>query len=842
MLLVVYSTVVRMGEMEVDQRIRDLQREYLDFLDDEESEGTYSQLVKDLVADKGKRLLININDLRRKNPVRAARLLNNAFEEQLAFQRALKEYVGSLDPSYAKENEELFVAFEGSFGNKHVTPRTLMSKFLGNLVCVEGIVTKCSLVRPKVVRSVHYCPATKKVIERQYTDLTSFDAFPSSSVYPTKDEDGNTLETEYGLSVYKDHQTISIQEMPEKAPAGQLPRSVDVVCDNDLVDKCKPGDRVQIVGNYRCLPGKKGSFTSGTFRTILIANNISQLSKESTLLITREDVQKCKKLAHNKNVEIFELLSKSLAPSIHGHEYIKRAILCMLLGGVEKVLPNGTRLRGDINILLIGDPSVAKSQLLRYVLCTAPRAIPTTGRGSSGVGLTAAVTTDQETGERRLEAGAMVLADRGVVCIDEFDKMSDMDRTAIHEVMEQGRVTIAKAGIHARLNARCSVLAAANPVYGRYDQYKTPMENIGLQDSLLSRFDLLFVMLDLVDGEYDRVISDHVVRMHRYRNPGEQDGEALPMGSSVEMLSTQNPDLVEGESMNTPIYEKYDPLLHGGTRTRKDKIVSVSFMKKYIHIAKCMKPTLTEEASEAIAEEYSRLRSQDTMDTDIARTQPVTARTLETLIRLSTAHAKARLSRTVDIEDAQAAIELVQFAYFKKVLEKEKKRRRDDGETNEASDDDSETEDHQRKKSRRDKSRSKHGEETYDPYDWDSEEEAEVTERRKTRSSVKPAAKPTTAAEMETDRSDPADTVAGPSAEPATPAVIADDRFKSFKASLVKVFREERAQSLTLERVVEFANGEQSGEPFSQSEVSAAITQMTDANQVMVADGMVFLI
>uniref|UniRef100_A0A667ZNE0 DNA replication licensing factor MCM3 n=1 Tax=Myripristis murdjan TaxID=586833 RepID=A0A667ZNE0_9TELE len=650
-----------------DRELREAQRDYLDFLDDDQDQGIYQNKVRDMIGENKARLIININDLRRRNEARAAKLMNNAFEELLAFQRALKDLVASVDATYAKQYEEFFIGLEGSFGSKHVTPRTLTSRLLGSMVCVEGIVTKCSLVRPKVVRSVHYCPATKKTLERKYTDMTSLDAFPSSAIYPTKDEENNPLETEFGLSIYKDHQTITVQEMPEKAPAGQLPRSVDIILDNDLVDVVKPGDRVQVVGTYRCLPGKKGGFTSGTFRTIMIACQVKQMSKEVSSFFSADDVAKIRKFSRSSSKDVFDQLARSLAPSIHGHEYIKKAILCMLLGGVEKVLENGSRIRGDINVLLIGDPSVAKSQLLRYVLHTAPRAIPTTGRGSSGVGLTAAVTTDQETGERRLEAGAMVLADRGVVCIDEFDKMSDMDRTAIHEVMEQGRVTIAKAGIHARLNARCSVLAAANPVYGRYDQYKTPMENIGLQDSLLSRFDLLFIMLDHMDPEQDREISDHVLRMHRYRDPREQDGAAMVLGGSVDILATDDPDAVQEAQEELQVYEKHNNLLHGSKRKR-DKIVSKEFMRKYIHIAKGVTPVLTQEAANHIAEEYSRLRSQEQLGADIARTSPVTARTLETLIRLSTAHAKARMSKAVELEDSEVAVELVQFAYFKKVL------------------------------------------------------------------------------------------------------------------------------------------------------------------------------
>ncbi|XP_078085447.1 zygotic DNA replication licensing factor mcm3-like [Mustelus asterias] len=783
-----------------------------------------------MISENLYRLIVNINDLRRKNEKRAIQLLNNSFEELLAFQQALKDFVASIDATYAKQFEDFYVGLEGSFGSNHVSPRTLTSRFLSNVVCVEGIVIKCSLVRPKVVRSVHYCPATKKTIERKYTDMTSLDAFPSSAIYPTKDEENNPLETEFGLSSYKDHQTITIQEMPEKAPAGQLPRSVDIILDNDLVDVVKPGDRVQVIGTYRCLPGKKNGYTSGTFRTILIACNVRLMSKEVSPMFSADDVAKIKKFSKSRSKDIFEQIARSLAPSIHGHEYIKKAILCLLLGGSEKVLENGSRIRGDINVLLIGDPSVAKSQLLRYVLFSAPRAIPTTGRGSTGVGLTAAVTTDQETGERRLEAGAMVLADRGVVCIDEFDKMSDLDRTAIHEVMEQGRVTIAKAGIHARLNARCSVLAAANPVYGKYNQYKTPMENIGLQDSLLSRFDLLFIMLDQMDPEQDRAVSEHVLRMHRYRATGEQDGDALPLGSAIDILATEDPDATQEEEQELQIYEKHDNLLHGAKR-RKEKIVSMEFMRKYIHVAKIIKPVLTSEAANHIAEEYSSLRSQDQMSSDVARTSPVTARTLETLIRLSTAHAKARMSKTIDLQDSEAAAELVQFAYFKKVLEKEKKRRKEESdvetEEEEVSQEDGDSKKRRKSQAEDSKGRKRRRElkedEQYDPYDF-SDAEGETPD-------IPPRTPKTPESEEHMDTSDESTKKPG----------LSEQRLKEFKAALLDAFKTAHAQSLGMQTLMASINKDNKT-PFSDVEVQTALDKMQEDNQIMVSDQIIFLI
>ncbi|KAK4469799.1 hypothetical protein MN116_007314 [Schistosoma mekongi] len=785
--------------------------------------------------------MININDLRRQNPGRANKLLENTCSEIVACQRAIKKCIQNANPDFAKTKHEFFVGFEGSFGSRHVTPRTLNSKFLGNMVCLEGIVTKASLIRPKVVCSVHYCPATKKTIERRYADLTSLEPYPSVGAYPTKDDEGNLLETEYGLSVYSDHQTITIQEMPETAPAGQLPRSIDALLDNDLVDAVQPGDRVQIVGHYRCLPGKKNGFTTANFRTVIIANNVQSLSKETGPSFSEKDISMMRLIS--KRNDVISLLIRSIAPSICGHEHIKQAILLLLLGGVERQLTNGSRIRGDINLLLMGDPSVAKSQFLRFVLHIAHRAIATTGRGSSGVGLTAAVTTDMETGERSLEAGAMVLADRGIVCIDEFDKMSDIDRTAIHEVMEQGRVTISKAGIQAKLNARCSVLAAANPVYGKYDQYKTPMENIGLQDSLLSRFDLLFIVLDKADPDSDRTIAEHVLKIHRYRGPGEQEGEALPLQSGMHLLTTgadplttvsqddHDDDDVDGgdksrrQQEEDQVYEQHNEFLIP-PRGRKQDQLTIKFLQKYIHVARQLKPQLTKEAASILAEKYCDLRAQESSEAigrpgrgeqnRMRRTQPITARSLETLIRLSTAHAKARMSKTVTKKDAEAAVQLISFVLFKEVLEKTRRKRdrnEDDG------DDESDNE-------------SENGDDT----------ERNIPQQSAKRRPV------VSGSHSAPDPNDPyafADDPIVARTEPLAETVpissaLHQERTAQISTMISRIFQERRVEQLTVTEITNVVRSRGSG--FTQSDIRATLESMHKDNRIMLAGDDVWLI
>jgi DNA replication licensing factor MCM3 len=435
---------------------------------------------------------------------------------------------------------------------------------------------------------------------------------------------------------------------------------------------------------------------------------------------------------------------------------------------------------------------------------------------------------DQETNERHLEAGAMVLADRGVVCIDEFDKMSDMDRTAIHEVMEQGRVTIAKAGIHAKLNARCSVLAAANPVYGRYDEYKPPMDNIGMQDSLLSRFDLIFVVLDEMDPEHDRRVSDHVLRIHRYRNEWEKDGEAMSLGGVSDTLGTGGDADTNGveEEEDMVIFDKHNEALHGQAKDKK--YVSKEFMRKYIHVARALKPVLTRDACDLIALEYTKLRGQESNSSDKAKTQPVTARTLETLIRLSTAHAKARMSKRVEKVDAESAIELVNFAYFKKVLPKPKKKKdkdqqQEDDDVNER-DEPPVTRKRKRKTSASEGDppaaapkppKKKPGDPGYDPYEFDSDDDGGVVEQRIQRSAAAP--------------------------RDSGPFDLSVQRLAEFRGLIHRAFSDNHSQSLTVDQVNSFVNVGLS-QPFTTQEMNAALDRMQEANQVMVSDGVVFLI
>ncbi|KAI9500249.1 MCM DNA helicase complex subunit [Coemansia spiralis] len=693
------------------------------------------------------RLIISVDHIREFNAELVDSLISEPAEFIPAFEAAATELGLSLATSAGHiVDSNIFhvsIGFRGSFGARHLTPRGLRASLLGQLVCIEGIVTRCSLVRPKVVRSVHYSEATKTFYAKSYYDQTSSHggrndgAAGFSSAYPTTDDKGNPLTTEYGYSRYMDHQTVNIQEMPERAPPGQLPRGVDVILDDDLVDIVKPGDRVSLVGVYRALGGKATTAASAIFRTVIVVNSVrvfgagslaatSSSSKVNAkdlnlrastsglpgaMVLTDGDIRNIHMVA--KREDAFDLLSQSLAPSICGHSEIKRAILLQMLGGMEKNLENGTHIRGDINVLMVGDPSTAKSQVLRYVLRIAPLAIATTGRGSSGVGLTAAVVSDKDTGERRLEAGAMVLADRGVVCIDEFDKMTDVDRVAIHEVMEQQTVTVAKAGIHTTLNARCSVLAAANPVYGRYDPKRPPHQNIALPDSLLSRFDLLFIVTDSMDEARDRMISSHVLRMHRYVPPGMEVGQPITdlldqgLGTAQLLAGFQGNDsgamtgLDEDEdSSDRPcqVFEPYNEYLHAGvaaarasrhrTRSRsrravlsgnddtvnKREVLSTEFLRRYLYFAKNMvRPVLGSDAADDLANAYAELRAQASGQSIDGRgstgavqtTTPITARTLETLIRLATAHAKVRLSPTVDAQDAEIAKSLLRFALFK---------------------------------------------------------------------------------------------------------------------------------------------------------------------------------
>lgn len=558
----------------------------------------------ELTPEKHERLIVDMNELRLFDRDLSLFILNNP---------------GSCMPWFEEELRETMqinhVGFSGSLGASSLNPRSICSSFIGKMICIEGIVTSVSLVRPKLKRSVHYCKVEDQFYDKEYRDGTMISKLPPTNfIYPLNDQNNHSLSSEFGLSEYIDFQTIQIQEMPENSPPGQLPRSIECILTESLVDSSKPGDRIKVYGMYKSFCYGNTVFPT-QFRTVLIANNIEYLKALENIQMTEL----------SKKIDTFKLLASSnikfsaIAPTIYGNDQIKKALALMMVGGNEVVMKNGSRIRGDINILLVGDPSTAKSQLLRYAFNFMPLSIATTGRGSSGVGLTAAVVLDKETGDKRLEAGAMVLADRGLVCIDEFDKMNPHDRIAIHEVMEQQTVTIAKAGIYTTLNARCTVLAAANPIMGSFNERMSIQDNIKLPESLLTRFDLIFVTLDNYDVDRDDLISRHVLQMHSSKEEGEAE-------------------------------------------------ISQELFKDFIAYAKSLKPKLSREAASLIAKEYAQIRESKNKKNLMSN---ITPRMLETLIRLGTAFAKLRLSEVVEVEDANSAIELLRNNLVRKIVRKE---------------------------------------------------------------------------------------------------------------------------------------------------------------------------
>ena len=646
-------------------------------------------IIQDATKKNLSRVTIDINRMRESDPTLVNMVLKNPLKIIPLMEKKLDEistnFKGEKVQSntiQSKKEEKLHLNLQGMLGTHLVSPRGLTAELTNQYVGVQGIVTRISEVRSKLVYSVHYCEETKKGNIKEYNDQMKI--AESSNTYgqplngnfeigkasgfmnnaiPQRDINHNPLTLEYGHSKFRNNQTILLQEPPERTPLGQLPRSVEVILEGDLVDKVKPGDRIQVNGVFKTI-STMATNTSGGVKTVLIGTNVQELNNDiQQNEFTGEDLKRIRELSKQRNV--FDVLANSIAPGIYGHQDIKRALVLQLLGGNETNLEDGTHLRGDINILMIGDPSTAKSQFLRYMLNIAPNAINTTGKGSTGVGLTAAVVVDRDLGERHLEAGAMVLGDRGIVCIDEFDKMNEVDRVAIHEVMEQQTVTIAKAGIHVSLNARCSVLAAANPIYGQYQSDVSASRNIGFPDSLLSRFDLCFIVLDEHSSELDRKISEKVLDNHMFTI------DAAKFGDDAEDKVIE-PEIKLEENKKTTMYEKYNPR----TKSDNNNILTKEFLRKYIYYAKSkINPSLTREATDYISKSWTNIREKSVSEEWKGKTIPVTVRTLESLIRLATAYAKARLSQKVEKQDALNAVELLTNSFFAenegKLLEEE---------------------------------------------------------------------------------------------------------------------------------------------------------------------------
>ncbi|CAB3988376.1 DNA replication licensing factor MCM2, partial [Paramuricea clavata] len=537
------------------------------------------------------------------------------------FDEAAKEVVLSMYERYDQIASEIHIRIAELPLMEEI--RSLRQLHLNQLIRTSGVVSSSTGVLPQLSMVKYDCNKCSFI-------LGPFFQSQNQEVKPgtcPECQSRGPFEINMEQTVYQNYQRIKIQESPSKVAAGRLPRSKDVILLGDLVDSCKAGDEIDLTGIYHNNYDGSLNIAHGfpVFATVIEANHITkQEDKLAITSLTDEDIKEI--ITLSKDPKIGDRIIASIAPSIYGHDDIKRALALTLFGGEAKDPGGKHKIRGDINVLLCGDPGTAKSQFLKYIEKTAPRSVFTTGQGASAVGLTAYVQRHPVTKEWTLEAGALVLADRGVCMIDEFDKMNDADRTSIHEAMEQQSISISKAGIVTSLQARCSIIAAANPIGGRYDPSMNFSENVDLSEPILSRFDILCVVRDLVDPIQDELLAKFVVNSHVKHHPNKKNEEK---DEDEEMESSPTTGV---EQLSQEMLKKY-----------------VIYAKDRIH------PKLNNMDQDKIARMFADLRRESMATGSV----PITVRHIESMIRMAEANAKMHLREYIFEDDVNMAIRVM---------------------------------------------------------------------------------------------------------------------------------------------------------------------------------------
>ncbi|KAJ1654484.1 MCM DNA helicase complex subunit [Dispira simplex] len=625
-----------------------IQREFRHFLlsyVDDKGASVYGERIRYLGEVNAESLEVSYTHLAESKPILAYFLANSPAEMIRLMDIVAFDVVLTMFSDYDRIHSEIHVRIADL--PSITSLRDLRQSQLNCLVRIYGVVSRRTGVFPQLKYVKYDCVKCGIVLGPFYQDTQN--EIKVGACYNCQSKGPFLVNSQQ--TVYRNYQKLTLQESPGTVPAGRLPRHREIILLWDLIDSAKPGEEIEVTGIYRnnfdASLNTKNGFP--VFATVIEANHIIKKEDEfAAFRLTEDDQQMIRELSRDERIG--KRIVKSIAPSIYGHDNIKLALALSMFGGVPKDVRGKLRLRGDINVLMLGDPGTAKSQLLKYVEKTAHRAVFTTGQGASAVGLTASVRKDPVTREWTLEGGALVLADKGVCLIDEFDKMNDADRTSIHEAMEQQSISISKAGIVTSLQARCAVIAAANPIRGKYNPTVPFSQNVELTEPILSRFDALCVVRDTVDPVKDELLAKFVVQSHIRSHPEYMlELKAMVMG----MGTTPS----EGDKdPKTTTSEQDQSLLHSMV-TAVDRVdpdvIPQDMLRKYIMYAKeKVNPKLYQMDQDKIAQLYSELRRESLNHGSI----PITVRHIESMVRMSEAHARMHLRDYVRADDINVAI------------------------------------------------------------------------------------------------------------------------------------------------------------------------------------------